>query len=51
VISLSKPQNLALFMIAVALPKAHFKDSIRLYEAVELDFTAFLDSANRQLQI
>ena len=39
-------------MIAVALPKgALLKDSIRLLQAVGLDFSAFLDSANRQLQI
>lgn len=51
-ISLSKPQILALFMITVALPKgALLKDSIRLLQAVGLDFSAFLDSANRQLQI
>lgn len=51
-ISLSKPEILALFMITVALPKgALLKDSIRLLQAVGLDFSAFLDSANRQLQI
>ena len=39
-------------MITVALPKgALLKDSIHLLQAVGLDFTAFLDSANRQLQI
>ena len=39
-------------MITVALPKgALLKDSIRLLQAVGLDFSAFLDSANRQLQI
>jgi ATP phosphoribosyltransferase len=39
-------------MITVALPKgALLKDSIRLLQAVGLDFTAFLDSSNRQLQI
>ncbi|CDM94779.1 MULTISPECIES: ATP phosphoribosyltransferase [Limnospira] len=39
-------------MITVALPKgALLKDSIRLFKAVGLDFSAFLDSANRQLQI
>ncbi len=39
-------------MITVALPKgALLKDSIRLFQAIGLDFSAFLDSANRQLQI
>lgn len=39
-------------MITVALPKgALLKDSIRLLQSVGLDFSAFLDSANRQLQI
>lgn len=39
-------------MITVALPKgALLKDSIRLFQAVGLDFSAFLDSSNRQLQI
>lgn len=39
-------------MITVALPKgALLKDSIRLLQGVGLDFSAFLDSANRQLQI
>ncbi|NER50216.1 MAG: ATP phosphoribosyltransferase [Symploca sp. SIO1B1] len=39
-------------MITIALPKgALLKDSIRLLQAVGLDFSAFLDSANRQLQI
>lgn len=39
-------------MITVALPKgALLKDSIRLLQAVGLDFSAFLDSGNRQLQI
>lgn len=39
-------------MLTVALPKgALLKDSIRLLQAVGLDFSAFLDSANRQLQI
>lgn len=38
--------------ITVALPKgALLKDSIRLLQAVGLDFSAFLDSSNRQLQI
>lgn len=39
-------------MITVALPKgALLKDSIRLLQSVGLDFSVFLDSANRQLQI
>jgi len=39
-------------MLTVALPKgALLKDSIRLFQAIGLDFSAFLDSANRQLQI
>ena len=39
-------------MITVALPKgALLQDSIRLLQTVGLDFSAFLDSANRQLQI
>jgi ATP phosphoribosyltransferase len=39
-------------MITVALPKgALLTDSIRLLQAVGLDFSAFLDKANRQLQI
>jgi ATP phosphoribosyltransferase len=39
-------------MLTVALPKgALLKDSIRLLQAVGLDFSAFLDSSNRQLQI
>ena len=39
-------------MITVALPKgALLKDSIFLLQSVGLDFSAFLDSANRQLQI
>ncbi len=39
-------------MLTVALPKgALLKDSIRLLQSVGLDFGAFLDSANRQLQI
>lgn len=42
----------SIFMITVALPKgALLKDSIRLLQSVGLDFSAFLDSANRQLQI
>ena len=39
-------------MITVALPKgALLKDSIRIFKSVGLDFSAFLDSANRQLEI
>ncbi|HEY9748500.1 MAG TPA: ATP phosphoribosyltransferase [Allocoleopsis sp.] len=39
-------------MITVALPKgALLKDAIRLLQSVGLDFSAFLDSTNRQLQI
>jgi len=39
-------------MITVALPKgALLKDSIRLFQAIGLDFGAFLDPDNRQLQI
>ncbi|MBD1937930.1 ATP phosphoribosyltransferase [Microcoleus sp. FACHB-68] len=39
-------------MITVALPKgALLKDSIKLLQSVGLDFSAFLDSSNRQLQI
>ena len=39
-------------MITVALPKgALLNDSIKLMQAVGLDFRAFLDSTNRQLQI
>ncbi|MGB8699003.1 MAG: ATP phosphoribosyltransferase, partial [Thermosynechococcaceae cyanobacterium] len=39
-------------MLTVALPKgALLKDSIRLFQAAGLDFSAFLDAANRQLQI
>lgn len=39
-------------MLTVALPKgALLKDSIKLLQAVGLDFSAFLDSGNRQLQI
>jgi ATP phosphoribosyltransferase len=39
-------------MITVALPKgALLKDSIRLFQAAGLDFSAFLESGNRQLQI
>ena len=39
-------------MITVELPKgALFIDTIRLLQAVGLDFSAFLDPSNRQLQI
>jgi ATP phosphoribosyltransferase len=39
-------------MITVALPKgALLQESIKLLQAVGLDFSAFLDSASRQLQI
>ena len=39
-------------MITIALPKgALLEDSIRLLQGVGLDFSAFLDSASRQLQI
>jgi len=39
-------------MITVALPKGGLLgDSIRLFKSVGLDFSAFLDSSNRQLQI
>ncbi|HTL88186.1 MAG TPA: ATP phosphoribosyltransferase [Leptolyngbya sp.] len=39
-------------MLTVALPKgALLKDSIRLLNAIGLDFSAFLESGNRQLQI
>jgi ATP phosphoribosyltransferase len=39
-------------MLTVALPKgALLKDSIRLFQAAGLDFSAFLDSSNRLLQI
>jgi ATP phosphoribosyltransferase len=39
-------------MITIALPKgALLKDSIALLQQVGLDFSAFLDSSNRQLQI
>lgn len=39
-------------MITVALPKgALLEDSIRLFAQVGLDFSAFLDASNRQLQI
>ncbi|NJR62075.1 MAG: ATP phosphoribosyltransferase [Cyanobacteria bacterium CRU_2_1] len=39
-------------MITVALPKGGLlEDSIRLFQAIGLDFSAFLDSSNRQLEI
>ncbi|MDA0673845.1 MAG: ATP phosphoribosyltransferase [Cyanobacteria bacterium] len=39
-------------MLTIALPKgALLKDSIRLFQAIGLDFSGFLDSSNRQLQI
>jgi ATP phosphoribosyltransferase len=39
-------------MLTVALPKGGLlKDSIRLLQAIGLDFSAFLESGNRQLQI
>ena len=39
-------------MLTVALPKGELlKNSIRLLQDVGLDFSAFLDSGNRQLQI
>ncbi|MBE9181011.1 ATP phosphoribosyltransferase [Oculatella sp. LEGE 06141] len=39
-------------MLTVALPKGGLlEDSIRLLQQVGLDFSAFLDSANRQLEI
>lgn len=39
-------------MITVALPKGGLlEDSIRLLQSVGLDFSAFLDSSNRQLEI
>lgn len=39
-------------MLTVALPKgALLKDSIRLLKSIGLDFSAFLESGNRQLQI
>ena len=39
-------------MITVALPKGGLlKDSIQLLKAIGLDFSAFLDSSNRQLEI
>ncbi|NJN75744.1 MAG: ATP phosphoribosyltransferase [Synechococcaceae cyanobacterium RL_1_2] len=39
-------------MLTVALPKGGLlKDAIHLFQQVGLDFSAFLDSSNRQLQI
>jgi len=39
-------------MLTIALPKgALLDDSIRLLKSVGLDFSLFLDKANRQLQI
>jgi len=39
-------------MITVALPKGELlKDSIRLFQSIGLDFSAFLDDSNRQLEI
>ena len=39
-------------MLTVALPKGSLlKDSIRMLKSVGLDFSAFLDSSNRQLMI
>ena len=39
-------------MITIALPKgALLKDSIELFCSVSLDFSAFLDKTNRQLQV
>ncbi|MEM9904441.1 MAG: ATP phosphoribosyltransferase [Cyanobacteria bacterium P01_D01_bin.44] len=39
-------------MLTVALPKGSLlKDSIALFKALGLDFSAFLEDANRQLQI
>lgn len=39
-------------MITIALPKgALLKDSIELFRSLGLDFSAFLDKTNRQLQI
>jgi ATP phosphoribosyltransferase len=39
-------------MLTVALPKGGLlADSIRLLQSVGLDFSAFLDSSNRQLEI
>ncbi len=39
-------------MLTIALPKgALLKDCIQRFQAIGLDFSAFLDSSNRQLQI
>lgn len=39
-------------MLTIALPKgALLKDSIALFKSIGLDFSAFLDASNRQLQI
>jgi ATP phosphoribosyltransferase len=39
-------------MLTIALPKGGLlKDSIKLFQSVGLDFSAFLDDANRQLEI
>jgi len=39
-------------VLTVALPKGSLlSDSIRLFQSIGLDFSAFLDSGNRQLQI
>ncbi len=39
-------------MLTVAIPKgALLSDSIKLFQSIGLDFSAFLDSKNRQLQI
>lgn len=39
-------------MITIALPKGGLlTDSIRLLKSVGLDFSAFLDASNRQLEI
>lgn len=44
--------SLELYMLTFALPKgALLTDSIRLLKSAGLDFSAFQDSANRQLQI
>lgn len=41
-----------IFMITIALPKGGLlKDSIALLKSIGLDFSAFLDPANRQLEI
>ena len=39
-------------MLTIAIPKGGLlKDSIKIFQGVGLDFSAFLDSGNRQLQI